>query len=102
MWGLFMFRIFSWVLLLPAVVVSGLEEQKAPYRLHTLFSVECTPYFDWQTVGLMHSLRKAKQPGLVTRLLSCTEEKLENYKNMDIAPTHVVPSMSTHPITGDQ
>ncbi|CAM6129437.1 unnamed protein product [Calypogeia fissa] len=84
---------------LPGVTLSGLE--KAPYRMHTLFSVECSPYFDWQTVGLMHSFRKAKQPGPITRLLSCTDEGLKNYKNLDIAPTHVVPSMTVHPITGD-
>ena len=26
-------------------------------RMVTLFSVECGPYFDWQTAGLMHSYR---------------------------------------------
>ncbi|GER29530.1 peptidyl serine alpha-galactosyltransferase [Striga asiatica] len=73
----------------------------APYRIHTLFSVECHNYFDWQTVGLMHSYRKAKQPGPITRLLSCTEEEKNGYKGMDLAPTLEVPSMSRHPKTGD-
>ncbi|KAA3455908.1 F28J7.5 protein isoform 1 [Gossypium australe] len=76
----------------------GLE---APYRIHTLFSVECQNYFDWQTVGFMHSFKKAQQPGPVTRLLSCTEEEKKNYKGMDLAPTLEVPSMSRHPKTGD-
>ncbi|XVF16275.1 hypothetical protein REPUB_Repub10bG0017100 [Reevesia pubescens] len=76
----------------------GLE---APYRIHTLFSVECQNYFDWQTVGFMHSFKKAQQPGPVTRLLSCTKEEKKNYKGMDLAPTLEVPSMSTHPKTGD-
>ncbi|OMO69107.1 hypothetical protein COLO4_29260 [Corchorus olitorius] len=76
----------------------GLE---APYRIHTLFSVECQNYFDWQTVGFMHSFKKAQQPGPVTRLLSCTEEEKKNYKGMDLAPTLEVPSMSKHPKTGD-
>ena len=31
--------------------------QQSHPRLHTLFSVECTPYFDWQTVGMMQSYR---------------------------------------------
>lgn len=81
--------------------VADVEIQKAPWRMHTLFSVECNNYFDWQTVGLIHSYHKAKQPGPITRLLSCTEEEKKNYKGMDLAPTMEVPSMSTHPKTGD-
>ncbi|CAJ1785055.1 unnamed protein product [Sphenostylis stenocarpa] len=75
--------------------------QKAPWRIQTLFSVECQNYFDWQTVGLMHSFRKAKQPGHITRLLSCTEEQKKTYRGMHLAPTFEVPSMSKHPRTGD-
>ncbi|KAJ7970714.1 Peptidyl serine alpha-galactosyltransferase [Quillaja saponaria] len=75
--------------------------QKAPWRIHTLFSVECQNYFDWQTVGLMNSFRKAKQPGPITRLLSCTDEEKKNYRGMKLAPTFEVPSMSRHPKTGD-
>ncbi|XP_068485878.1 peptidyl serine alpha-galactosyltransferase-like isoform X1 [Phaseolus vulgaris] len=75
--------------------------QKAPWRIQTLFSVECQNYFDWQTVGLMHSFRKAKQPGHITRLLSCTEEQKKTYRGMHLAPTFEVPSMSKHPTTGD-
>ncbi|KAJ6751507.1 hypothetical protein OIU85_001985 [Salix viminalis] len=79
---------------------SGLE-QEAPYRIHTLFSVECQNYFDWQTVGLMHSFKKAEQPGPITRLLSCTDEEKRKYRGMHLAPTLEVPSMSRHPKTGD-
>lgn len=79
---------------------SGLE-QEAPYRIHTLFSVECQNYFDWQTVGLMQSFKKAQQPGPITRLLSCTDEEKKNYRGMHLAPTLEVPSMSRHPKTGD-
>ncbi|TXG54779.1 hypothetical protein EZV62_020035 [Acer yangbiense] len=75
--------------------------QKAPYRIHTLFSVECQNYFDWQTVGLMNSFKKARQPGPITRLLSCTDDEKKNYKGMHLAPTLEVPSMSKHPKTGD-
>nr|DAD34343.1 TPA_asm: hypothetical protein HUJ06_004983 [Nelumbo nucifera] len=82
--------------------VLGLEaSQEAPWRIHTLFSVECQNYFDWQTVGLVHSFKKARQPGPITRLLSCTEEEKKRYKGMDLAPTFEVPSMSRHPKTGD-
>ncbi|XP_050233680.1 peptidyl serine alpha-galactosyltransferase [Mercurialis annua] len=76
-------------------------DQEAPYRIHTLFSVECQNYFDWQTVGLMHSFKKAKQRGPITRLLSCTDEEKRKYKGMHLAPTMEVPSMSRHPKTGD-
>ncbi|CAB4275379.1 unnamed protein product [Prunus armeniaca] len=75
--------------------------QEAPRRIHTLFSVECQDYFDWQTVGLMHSYKKAGQPGPITRLLSCTDDEKKKYKGMHLAPTFEVPSMSRHPKTGD-
>ncbi|KAL3813856.1 hypothetical protein ACJIZ3_015124 [Penstemon smallii] len=83
--------------------ISGQEAagRTAPFRIHTLFSVECQNYFDWQTVGLMHSYRKAQQPGPITRLLSCTEEEKKKYRGMELAPTLEVPSMSRHPKTGD-
>ncbi|KAK7385353.1 hypothetical protein VNO78_31069 [Psophocarpus tetragonolobus] len=93
-----------WILMVVAVVgVVGIEgARKSPSgRIHTLFSVECQNYFDWQTVGLMNSYRKAKQPGPITRLLSCTDEEKKNYKGMHLAPTFEVPSMSRHPKTGD-
>lgn len=80
----------------------GVETGKeAPWRIHTLFSVECQNYFDWQTVGLMHSFKKARQPGPITRLLSCTDEQKKGYRGMHLAPTLEVPSMSRHPKTGD-
>ncbi|GLU11386.1 hypothetical protein SLE2022_281370 [Rubroshorea leprosula] len=78
------------------------DEPSRPYpKIHTLFSTECTPYFDWQTAGLMHSFHESGQPGNITRLLSCTDEQLKHYKGHDLAPTHYVPSMSKHPLTGD-
>ncbi|XP_042066857.1 peptidyl serine alpha-galactosyltransferase-like [Salvia splendens] len=96
---------FLYYALVAAAIGGGAAEAvvagSAPYRIHTLFSVECQNYFDWQTVGLMHSFRKAGQPGPITRLLSCTEQERMNYKGMDLAPTFEVPSMSLHPKTGD-
>ncbi|XP_061337237.1 peptidyl serine alpha-galactosyltransferase [Gastrolobium bilobum] len=91
------------VLVIVGLVSIGTTEaaRKHPWRIHTLFSVECQNYFDWQTVGLMNSYRKAKQPGPITRLLSCTDEEKKNYKGMHLAPTFEVPSMSRHPRTGD-
>ncbi|CAH9084885.1 unnamed protein product [Cuscuta europaea] len=77
------------------------QTRDAPWRIHTLFSVECQNYFDWQTVGLMNSFKKARQPGPITRLLSCTDDAKKTYKGMELAPTFEVPSMSRHPKTGD-
>ncbi|CAH9088203.1 unnamed protein product [Cuscuta epithymum] len=77
------------------------QTPNAPWRIHTLFSVECQNYFDWQTVGLMNSFRKARQPGPITRLLSCTDDAKKTYRGMELAPTFEVPSMSRHPKTGD-
>ncbi|KAL5080565.1 hypothetical protein RYX36_008986 [Vicia faba] len=93
------------VLILMLLMMLGIDvtkgAKKVSWRVHTLFSVECQNYFDWQTVGLMNSYRKAKQPGPITRLLSCTDEEKKNYKGMHLAPTFEVPSMSRHPKTGD-
>ncbi|KAJ8750057.1 hypothetical protein K2173_013972 [Erythroxylum novogranatense] len=77
------------------------KPQKPHPKIHTIFSTECTPYFDWQTVGLVHSFHQSGQPGNLTRLLSCTDEDLKQYRGHDLAPTHYVPSMSRHPLTGD-
>ncbi|XP_075515192.1 peptidyl serine alpha-galactosyltransferase-like [Primulina tabacum] len=106
-----MVREMKIIALMAAVILAGLlvgrgraqegAGLKAPFRMHTLFSVECQNYFDWQTVGLMHSYRKARQPGPITRLLSCTDEEKKSYRGMNLAPTFEVPSMSRHPKTGD-
>lgn len=77
------------------------EPAKLHPKIHTIFSAECSTYYDWQTVGLVHTFNLSGQPGNITRLLSCTEEDLKQYKGLDIAPIHYVPSMSRHPVTGD-
>ena len=66
-----------------------------------MFSIECQNHFDWQTVSLMHSFKKAQQLGPITRLLNCTNDEKKNYRGMNLAPTLKVPSMSRHPRTGD-
>ncbi|GAB4848032.1 Peptidyl serine alpha-galactosyltransferase [Ancistrocladus abbreviatus] len=95
---------FLTVVVLLAMAAVGWGDKgigETQWRIHTLFSTECQNYFDWQTVGIMHSYKKAKQPGPITRLLSCTEEEKRKYKGMHLAPTMEVPSMSRHPKTGD-
>lgn len=83
------------VLTLMVLMMIGIDftegVKKESWRLHTLFSVESQNYFDM----------KVKQPGPVTRLLSCTDEKKKNYKGMHLAPIFEVPSVSRHPKTGD-
>ena len=50
---------------------------------------------------MYHSHKKSGQHGPVTRLLSCTEEKLKFYKDLEGIPTHIAPSWTIHPKTGD-
>ena len=69
--------------------------------VHTVFTTECTPYFNWQTLGLLFSHHKSGQPGPVTRLLSCTPQALKTFKDLEGVNTHVAPSWTVHPITGD-
>jgi hypothetical protein len=49
----------------------------------------------------MYSFRKAGQQGNVTRLLSCTPAELAAWRD-DGIPSHVTPSWSVHPRTGDE
>uniref|UniRef100_A0A7S4EWD7 ShKT domain-containing protein n=1 Tax=Chrysotila carterae TaxID=13221 RepID=A0A7S4EWD7_CHRCT len=57
--------------------------------IHTVFSAECNPTFDWHSVALFHSHRTSGQPGGITRLLACSPEKLRTYQGLDIGPTFV-------------
>jgi hypothetical protein len=41
--------------------------------VHTIFSTECNRYFDWQSLGLVHSARTVGQKGPITRLMACNE-----------------------------
>ncbi|KAL4441065.1 hypothetical protein ABPG77_010496 [Micractinium sp. CCAP 211/92] len=101
------------------------EEEDAP-TVHTLIATECTRYFTWRVGGqrqerqagipvmlhgpwhtrMVYSFKKVKQPGRMTRLMSCTQERWEKLPEADRAyihevPTHWAPSYSHHPRTGD-
>ena len=41
----------------------------------------------------LRSFRRAGQPGRLTRLLSCSDEKLREYRWLGIMPTFVVPDI---------
>ncbi len=44
--------------------------------VHVIFSTDCTPYQDWQTLVLFHSARVVGQRGTVTRIASgCDDTK---------------------------
>ena len=49
------------------------------------------------TIHVPCSFKRAKQPGKLTRLLSCTEEQLLTYRGKDLVTTHVVPSLTLDP-----
>lgn len=68
--------------------------------VHTVFSTECTAYFDWQSLGLYDSWRRVGQRGKFTRLMACDDARP---KGLDIVPdTHVHPNYATHPVSKDR
>ena len=68
--------------------------------MHTIFSTECNAYFDWQSLGLMHSHRAVGQKGGFTRLMACDEQPPPG---VHIVPdTHVHPNYAVHPRTKDR
>ena len=63
--------------------------------LHVVFSAECIPAFDWESIGLFYSFRRSRQPGKITRLLACSDDQLKTYPrvNMEMGPTFVHKNM---------
>ena len=55
---------------------------------HYVFSADCKPYMEWQSVALYYSWVSAGAPGRFTRLLSCDDP---NYPYVNSVPTHVTP-----------
>jgi len=58
--------------------------------MHTVFSTECTSFFDWQSLGLFYSHQEVLQPGYITRLMACDHPA--GYAGANIGPTHVHPN----------
>ena len=56
---------FARSLCLPCLMADG-----AAASMHTVFSAECNPIFDWHSVALFHSHAQSGQPGGITRLLA--------------------------------
>lgn len=112
-----------------ALLGLGRSAAKETKTIHTVFTTECNQYFNWQVreaagmtapfsqgnqapgrarvssalqaLAMYHSYKKSGQKGPITRLVSCTEEQLKYYKDIDGVPTHFAPSWSVHPRTGD-
>jgi len=72
--------------------------------IHVAFPTECGLYFVWQSIGMVYSHGKIRQPGPLTRIVSCTPEEWEamSPEARDFVPTHVAPNYAVHPRTGDK
>jgi len=53
-------------------------------KVHTVFSAECNPTFDWHSIALFHSHKTSGQPGGITRLLACNKDELATYHGLSI------------------
>ena len=53
-------------------------------KVHTVFSAECNPTFDWHAIALFHSHKTSGQPGGITRLLACNDDELATYHGLSI------------------
>lgn len=67
------------------VVLESHRSKLAVHKPHvvTVFSAECTPYHDWQSVVLYHSWREANIPGSLIRLLACDAKEQLTYSRLD-------------------
>ncbi len=71
--------------------------------VHIAFLTDCTMYSDWMSLGMIFSFKMSGQPGSVTRVMCCTEEEEKNYPKAMLKEvrTHIAPSFTIHPRTGD-
>lgn len=80
--------------------VVGLPRQSPrPPSIHTVVSTSCETRTDWQCLGLYYSFLRARQPGVITRLASCTLEELAGRNIYWVMPTWVTTSVKQ--IDGD-
>ena len=63
---------------------------QAQRSTHIVFSTGCTPYFDWQSLGLAHSHASVRQYGKITRLVSQCADDAARARSLQL------PHMSTH------
>eukprot|EP00605_Chrysophyceae_sp_TOSAG23-4_P000807 GSChrysophyteH1.ASY1.ANO1.897.1 assembled CDS len=51
------------------------EQAQVKDEIHIVFSTDCTPYQDWQTLTLFHSAKVVGQKGPITRIASGCDDK---------------------------
>ena len=68
-----------------------------------IFDFLFTKFYFQFFAGMLYSHRKSRQPGPITRIMSCTPEEwdLLSDEAKAVMPTHVAPSYTHHPRTGD-
>ena len=90
-------------LLLPClafILLGGLASAGPP--ILTLVPTECGRYFTWQSIGIFYSHRKIGQAGKIVRVACCTDDQQLQFADiLQVVATHVAPSYTYHPKTGD-
>ena len=66
--------------------------------MHTIFSTQCTPFFDWQSIVLTYSFLASGQPGKLTRLMSCKSEDLARVRQTRSAVFDIVDTFVTEDV----
>ncbi|EFJ40854.1 hypothetical protein VOLCADRAFT_121680 [Volvox carteri f. nagariensis] len=73
--------------------------------VHIAYLTDCTMYSDWQTVGMVFSYKRSRQPldSQLTRIMCCTDEERKRYNEqlLSIVQTHVAPSFAHNEKTDD-
>lgn len=81
---------------------SCLAEWDKP-AVRILFLTDCSTYSDWQSIALAYSYMYSNHKGPITRVMCCSEEDRKAYSKemLDFVETHIAPSYTVHPRTGD-
>lgn len=88
----------------PCILAGPHPPTQSKADIHTVFLTDCTPYSDWQTLVMVFGWRESGQPGPLTRVMCCTPEEKAAYpkEKLQLANTHIAPSYTHHPRTGDR
>lgn len=90
-------------LLLLLLLVGGGSGTAEHQGVHVAFLTDCQPYSNWQSVGMMWSFKMSGQPGSVTRVMCCSEEKRKTYNPhlLKAVDTWIAPEMTFNPHNQD-
>ena len=88
--------------LLIAVLFAG---HASAFKMHVVFSAECTHLFDWHSVGIFYSFHASNfsQTANITRLLACSEAEQAKYHsdNLHIGPTFIHRNLRNDPMVDE-